>query len=841
MSSRRGRTWTLMLALTILALVPSQPAQATSFHTISIDGTNDFAADESFATSTGGYNAYFTWDASNLYLGASGGELSGGSSTKWLVWYFDTDPQYVPLSARGSANSVQFNTQSGALPFRADYMLQVRHDQGLNQLKVWNGSSWVATTFTGAVFVNNGANFGEVRLPLSDVGNPTRVYALGHWINEQDGSQYTSSGWPSGGLTDGYDPDFTQWYGYRLATGAAPNDAAQLNSRSPIVDSVGASGMTPSAADNDYRRLANAVQALTSGATLQPVGTFDWTEANAAASWALGNDNTASTSDDYSLSIPQNLNNVTVAAASLGSATIQGPGDLASQDLEGVFFFNGGDNQNWTIANLQFYDFDNAIGMFSGAGGADAYNGTTITNNTIRLATDLNATVAPADTSQNIGLHYAFGQNQTISNNTFIIPGNGVSDSGGGTFATSVGMQSNSSGGTIYDGLLIDNNTITILNAQSADPESILGIWENGRAHTSDITVSNNDFVNMAGGNDPATNRQRAFRLTSHSSASTNVVYSGNTVNGANTGFQWLAGNNFTGNQPIRITGNSFTNVTTGLQVQSNGLAQVAGNSFTTGSTPFETAAGTSVVAYANNISGFANGHTGTGAPNLRHNYWGTTDPLAAALPGLDATTWAARLGVDVEGWADGTGTATLGGATLSGGTGTGVIVSHGRDLVSDSPFGNGTAGYGDAMCSEYYDFFTVNGGGNWTVTVPVDNNVSCNANTRDMQRLYWIADISQCTPSTNLTCWDLVAGTTTSGQTLQVAGLTAAQLGGTPFVAGSPQSTDPNLATVRRLTATPASPPLAGLGVAVVLGVLGLARYHRTTRKQRPHATTSC
>ena len=34
----------------------------------------------------------------------------------------------------------------------------------------------------------------------------------------------------------------------------------------------------------------------------------------------------------------------------------------------------------------------------------------------------------------------------------------------------------------MYDGLLIDNNTITVLNAQSSNPENILGIWENGHA-----------------------------------------------------------------------------------------------------------------------------------------------------------------------------------------------------------------------------------------------------------------------------------------------------------------------------------------------------------------------
>ncbi|MBK8485896.1 MAG: hypothetical protein IPL31_16475 [Saprospiraceae bacterium] len=55
-------------------------------------------------------------------------------------------------------------------------------------------------------------------------------------------------------------------------------------------------------------------------------------------------------------------------------------------------------------------------------------------------------------------------------------------------------MQSNTSGGAVYDGLLISANTINILNAQSAFPQVVLGIWENAHGHTSDITVSNNQF-----------------------------------------------------------------------------------------------------------------------------------------------------------------------------------------------------------------------------------------------------------------------------------------------------------------------------------------------------------
>ncbi len=54
------------------------------------------------------------------------------------------------------------------------------------------------------------------------------------------------------------------------------------------------------------------------------------TEANAAASWALGSDGVVSAADDYSIYAPADLNGVTLTADNLGDATIRGPGDLAS-------------------------------------------------------------------------------------------------------------------------------------------------------------------------------------------------------------------------------------------------------------------------------------------------------------------------------------------------------------------------------------------------------------------------------------------------------------------------------------------------------------------------------
>jgi len=338
-------------------------------------------------------------------------------------------------------------------------------------------------------------------------------------------------------------------------------------------------GADTDAANNDFRRIQNAINAAGNGDTIILSGIFDFTQPFAVAAWALGSDNTAATADDYCVYVPANLNGVTLTATSLGSATIQGPGDLAAINLEGFLVFDGGDNQNWTISNLRVLDFDLGIAMFSGAGGGDAFNNAKIQNNFIRLPIDLNATVAPADVNQNIAIHFAVGTNQLIDGNTIQLPGNGVSD--GANLSSIVAMQSNTSGGAFYDGLAITNNIVHVLLAQSANPQRTLGIWENGHAHLSNITVSGNSFLSQAAGNDPALNNSSAFRVTSHSGAATLVTYDSNVVQGANGGIVWITGSNFTGNQAVVVTNNQITDSATGIVVQSNGIAHVRENVIT--------------------------------------------------------------------------------------------------------------------------------------------------------------------------------------------------------------------------------------------------------------------
>lgn len=385
----------------------------------------------------------------------------------------------------------------------------------------------------------------------------------------------------------------------------------------------------PAANNNDYTRIRNAVELVANNWTINLHGTFEWTETNAAASWALGNDGILSPADDYAIYVPANLNGITFTAPEgLGNATINGPGDLPNANLEGVLAFDGGDNKNWTISNMEFLEFDMPIYMGNGAGGTDAFEGTTITNNIFNIANDLNSTVAPADPNQNIGIHFSFGVNQTISNNTFNVPGDGISD--GTNYSTIIVMQSNTSGGAAYDGLKIKDNTINVLGVPDpTNPAVIRGIWENGHNSNAAIEISGNLFTNLDPANTADKNRQFAFWVTSVSNASKKVEYKNNEVSGFNEGVAWMGGDYtgytppayLTGQLPVEIMNNKFYGMKNAVVVRKDAAstnpespAYIKNNSFTNAVT-----------------GGLSIKNEGTGDAVSTCNWFGTTVPTAIA------------------------------------------------------------------------------------------------------------------------------------------------------------------------------------------------------------------
>jgi hypothetical protein len=286
------------------------------------------------------------------------------------------------------------------------------------------------------------------------------------------------------------------------------------------------------------------------------------------------------------------------------------------------------------------------------------------------------------------------------------------------------------------------------------------------------------------------------------------------------------------------------------VTIHAAGNVIIRGLTIQTSGNVFQQSAG-NLFAYANNLlPGFTTAYIGTGGTFYAgHNWWGSNDPNAPQPLGLGTADWQARLGARVKNWQAGTNTATLldsrngGASSLSGGSGTAVVVSFGRAVnPSEAPFGNGGSGYVNSMCSDFYDFFVLPGGsGTWQVEIPVDNNTNCNAFARNLDVVYFLPVTTtyntSCSPASNPHCWVRVskANITHPGQMLRISNLAATDLGGTSFVAGSGNDS-PTAIQLVSLRAQPGNDGLVKLLTRLIMGIIGMAALFACSRRTRDH-----
>jgi len=199
----------LMLA-TVGVIAPSDGI-ALTYHTISIDGTNDFSLDETLGSSSISNNWYVTWNSSSFFVGVDVIQ----SPNTWISFYLGTD------TGQGSLAGIPLNNQNPTLPFFANYNILYNVSTNNFMSFQWNGSQWVnaAGLVTGAY----SGNFFESNIPLAGIGNPSNLYLVGAIVNATSGSEWTYGMLPSLSGLDGFDPDFSHWLGYNLASGVSPN------------------------------------------------------------------------------------------------------------------------------------------------------------------------------------------------------------------------------------------------------------------------------------------------------------------------------------------------------------------------------------------------------------------------------------------------------------------------------------------------------------------------------------------------------------------------------------------------------------------------------------------
>lgn len=225
----------LLFSLTLM--LAGLHLSATTFHTISIDGTNDFAADETFS-GTSGSMWYFTWDANNFYFAVDASDVNANSTDRWVHLYIDTDPNSNITAGSGSSTGVTYNTQTPGLPFSANYHFRWRTDNTYTNMLDYNDGtgSWTDDNTSGGNFgiaAFQSGTYVEFSIPRASLGSPDNIHVAGAMINEQGGNEFTFFMLPDNN-SEGYDADYANFYGFPLQAGISPNDAANLNNNLPV-------------------------------------------------------------------------------------------------------------------------------------------------------------------------------------------------------------------------------------------------------------------------------------------------------------------------------------------------------------------------------------------------------------------------------------------------------------------------------------------------------------------------------------------------------------------------------------------------------------------------------
>ena len=172
---------------------------ATSYTTITVNGTNSgWSSDETFTDISDADNLYFTWDATNIYIGVSDSEADYDNMAYFM--YFDTDPS----GSNGTTDTYTWGNNI-TTPFSADYVLVFKYHSTEGSAYVEfrdyddSGSSWSQTGQTNSYTYNTdnaqvagGTDYIEFKIKRSilNVSNATDQIRFCMLTEQQWGSNW---------------------------------------------------------------------------------------------------------------------------------------------------------------------------------------------------------------------------------------------------------------------------------------------------------------------------------------------------------------------------------------------------------------------------------------------------------------------------------------------------------------------------------------------------------------------------------------------------------------------------------------------------------------------------
>ncbi|RYY96899.1 MAG: hypothetical protein EOO11_12300, partial [Chitinophagaceae bacterium] len=232
----------LSVACSLSALTASaQNLQAVTFSGSPSDFTNAGAVRYGAGDNV---DYYVTYDATYVYFGAFRTNNQAWGESDHFTIYIDSDPTTNPTGAgNGMTTGVAWDGNTPNLPFRANYRIAIRRqNSGRSIYSTNNGSSWTngGDNAQGwAQWTNDFQNGAlEVRVPWSDLGNPSGIYFTLH--ASYNGGFFAGAPSPVSGTTLG------SYFGGIGVSSAGLSPTAVINSpiTGGITNSAPAAGAT---------------------------------------------------------------------------------------------------------------------------------------------------------------------------------------------------------------------------------------------------------------------------------------------------------------------------------------------------------------------------------------------------------------------------------------------------------------------------------------------------------------------------------------------------------------------------------------------------------------------
>jgi len=206
----------------------------TTPHSVLVDGSGDFIPATELMEARSD-SLFLTWDAQALYVGWHGRALSLGD----FFLSIDTDLVAGSGAARDSWSRVGFSTAH-----RPEFCIAVEGGGNSMQINAWNGSAWTYRQYgahTGISYEGwTGNTLTELRLPWSEIGNPTGLALCAHFT--QENNLVTAVAWPLANPT-GTNVTLTSWWTFAQPPlagpmpfmGVAPNNPVVVAPAAPVV------------------------------------------------------------------------------------------------------------------------------------------------------------------------------------------------------------------------------------------------------------------------------------------------------------------------------------------------------------------------------------------------------------------------------------------------------------------------------------------------------------------------------------------------------------------------------------------------------------------------------